>query len=185
MGGFKPAGELARWKYLYELLKSTPDGGIITYDDMAKELDMDPVEDRGAIHAAWYRACREHEEQDRRAVEVVRGVGYRLVAPKEQLELALKHQRRSTTALAKSQSKVVNVRSSELDAETRRRFRVAAQLFAQQLEFNQRMESRMERTEQHVKSLVEHRERTEEQREEMHNRLTRLEQILDGHWGKK
>ena len=88
MEHFKPAGEQARWKYLYDLLKVTDEDQVLTYDEMAAALNLDPLEDRMSIRAALYRAAKELEEVDRRAVAVVPNRGYRVVRPKEHVELA-------------------------------------------------------------------------------------------------
>lgn len=178
MSNFEPAGEKARWKYLYELLRNTNDGGIITYKEMADALGMDPEADRQSIRAAWYRAAKEHEEVDKRAVEVVPNKGYRIVAPKEHLELARKQQKRSGRALVKGQSKVVNVNLSNVDSETRRAFEVVAQMMAQQMDFSRRAEKKLTDHEQLLGTLVEAKERTDAERDEIRERLERLEARL-------
>lgn len=178
MGNFEPAGERARWKYLYELLCCTNDGDVVTYQEMADALEMDPEADRQAIRGAWYRAAKEHEEVDKRAVEVVPNRGYRIVAPKEHLELARKQQKRSSRALVKGQSKVVNVDLSKVDGQTRRAFEVVAQMMAAQMDFSRRAEKKLADHEELIGTLVEAKERTDAERDEIKERLERLEAKL-------
>lgn len=175
MGNFRPAGDKARWKYLYELLLKTKDDGILTYQEMAAALDLDAEADLASIRVALYRAAKEHEEVDKRALEVVPNKGYRVVAPKEHLELARKQHTRSSRALAKGQSKVVNVNMANMDPETRRAFEVVAQGFAAQMDFNRRAEERLFNQERITQELVQATERTDAEREEIKERLARLE----------
>lgn len=180
MEHFKPAGERARWKYLYELLLATEDDGILTYQEMADALGLDVEADRQLLRVAFYRAAKEHEEVDKRAVKVIPNKGYRIVAPKEHLDLARKQHTRSSRALAKGQSKVVNVNMADMDPETRKAFEIMALGFAQQLDFNRRAERRLFQQEKITQELVQTSERSEEERREIRERVARLERRMLG-----
>lgn len=176
---FKPAGEKARWKYLYELLLKIDDNGILTYQEMADALGLDVDADLQVIRVALYRAAKEYEEVNKRALEVVPNKGYRVVAPKEHLDLARRQHSRSSRALARGQSKVVNVDMAGMDPQTRHAFEVVAQGFAQQMDFNRRFENRLSRQEQLTAELVQQTaSRTDAERDEIKERLARLERKI-------
>jgi hypothetical protein len=178
MGNFDPAGAKARWKTIYELLKLTNDNGILTYREMGEALGLDPETDRGAIVQAVRRAAKEHEEVDKRAITAVPNKGYRIAAPKEHLDLARRQQKRSSKALVRGQSKVVNVNMSKLDPEARRAFEVVAQGFAQLMDFNRRFERRQQEHTEVIASLVETTQRSDAERDELKERLARVEEKL-------
>ncbi|BBC66956.1 hypothetical protein MMRN_38520 [Mycobacterium marinum] len=115
MSPFEPAGAVARWRVLYDLLGERTVGDVLTYDTMAEALELDPVKDRHTIQVAMRRAAKELEQEDKHALEPVQNVGYRIVEPEEHLKLARQHQRRSSRALVRGHSKVVNVDLSSVD----------------------------------------------------------------------
>lgn len=179
MGNFEPAdGQQARWKPLYELLKLVNTGDVLSYDEMGKALELDPLVDRGAIRVAMYRAAKELEEVDKRAVEVVANKGYRVVEPKQQLVLAKKQHTRSTKALARGHSKAVNVDLSNVDPEIRRAFEMVAGVMAMQMDFSRRAEKKLLNHDQVIEALVQKSDRSEAERDEMAARLKRLEERL-------
>lgn len=184
MSPFTPAGDRARWRILYDLLVKLRVGDVLTYPEMAEALELDPEGDRQVIQLAMRRAARELEEVDKHAVDNVAGVGYRIIAPTEQLGLAKRHQRKSGRALARAQSKVVNVDFAQVDAATRRAFEVFATAFAMQADFNRRMDVRQKHLEQAVEAVTRHNEqqaqRTDEEIEELRERLKRLEDKASG-----
>jgi hypothetical protein len=175
MSPFQPKGDRARWRAAYDLFARASVNDVVTYDQLAEAMDVD-LEDRHAIQMAVRRAAKEHEEQDKRAVEAVPNKGYRIVEAPEHLRLAKSHQRRSTRALKRGQSKVVNVDLNEVaDPEARKAFEVMALGFAAQMEFNQRIVSRMRRQDAAFESLKQRQEATTEEHE---RRLRRLEEML-------
>lgn len=175
MDHFKPKGSRARWKPVYELLQNTNTNDVLTYDEIGKVLELDPLTDRMAIRSALYRAAKELEEVDKRAVTVVPNRGYRVAEPKEHVVLARKQHKRSTKALQRGHSKAVNVDMSKLDPEARKALEIVASAFAQQMDFNKRMERRLTERDQVLDSIVEKQERSEEQSSEVLQRLRELE----------
>lgn len=176
MSPFEPAGEVARWRTLYDLLADSAIGDVLTYEAMAEALQLDPSEDRHTIQVAMRRAAKELEQEDKRAVEAVQNVGYRIVEPEEHLRLARGQQRRSSRALARGHSKVVNVDLSNVDPEVRQAFQVVASAFAMQMEFNRRTDIRQKRLEDALDAVHEKSTRTDEEVAELRARLERLEQ---------
>lgn len=105
----------------------------------------------------------------------MQNVGYRVVEPEEHLRLAKGQQRRSTKALQRGQSKVVNVDLSNVDPEVRQAFQVVASAFAMQMEFNRRTDVRQKKLEESLEAVRETSTRTEEEVAELRARLDRLE----------
>lgn len=147
MSPFKSIGAEPRWRILYRLLTDTPMGGVLTYGAMGEALDLDPIRGRGAMNAAIRRAAIEHEEQDKRAIEVVRDEGYRVVDVDGHLRLARAHGRKAGNQLGLAHSKVVNVDLTGVDPEVRKGFEVVARGFAEQMEINRRLSARQRRME--------------------------------------
>ncbi len=175
MSPFEPAGETARWRILYDLLSGRTVGDVLNYEVMAEALDLDPIEDRHTIQLAMRRASKELELENKHAVEAVQNVGYRIVEPEEHLRLARGQQRRSSRALARGHSKVVNVDLSNVDPEVRNAFQVVASAFAMQMEFNRRTDVRQKKLEDALDAVREKSTRTDEEVAELRARLDRLE----------
>jgi len=175
MSPFKPIGDEPRWRILYRLLVKAPVGSVVTYQQMADALDLDPVRHRPTIASAMRRAAEEHEEVDRRAIEVVRDEGYRIVDVDGHLRLAHVHGRRAGAQLEMAYSKVTNVDLSDVDPEIRKGFEVVAQGFLQQMEINRRLSARQRRTERALDAVAQRSERTDEELAELQARLSALE----------
>jgi chromosome segregation ATPase len=173
---FEPAGDRARWRILYELFVARTVGDILTYETMAQALDLHPADDRHTIQVAMRRASRELEEENKHATEAVKNVGYRIVEPEEHLNLARRQQNKSSKALVRGNSKVVNVDLSDVDPEIRKAFQVMASAFAMQMEFNRRTDVRQKKLEESLDSIKQQSNRTDEELNELRARLERLEQ---------
>lgn len=175
MAPFEALGEQARWRTIYDLLTQTETGGILSYRTMSAALNLDPVKDRHVIQMAMRRAAREHENFDKRAVEAVPNVGYRVVLPPEHMRLARQQQARSSRALVAGRSKVVNVDLNGLEPEVRQAFQVVAQAFAMQMDFNRRMDVRQQKLEEAMETIAQRHGRSELEISELRERLARLE----------
>jgi hypothetical protein len=180
MSPFEPAGELARWRVLYGLLRAAEVGDVVTYEEMAYALGLVPVEDRAKVQLAMRRAVRELETEDQRTTEVVANKGYRIVEPERHLDLARQHQRKAGRSLQRGHSKVVNVDFNGMEPEIRKAFEVVAGAFAAQIDFNRRLSVRQENLEKAVQAAAqqidEHGQRTEEELTALRERLRRLEE---------
>lgn len=175
MSPFEPVGARARWRILYDLLGKISVGDILTYEAMAKALNLDPIKDRHTIQVSMRRAAKELEHEDKHALESVPNVGYRIVEPEEHLMLARQQQRRSSRALSRGHSKVVNVDLSGVDPEIRDAFQVVAAAFAMQMEFNRRTDVRQKRLEAALESVRDKSNRTDSEVAELRARLEKLE----------
>lgn len=173
---FEPAGEQARWRVLYGLLREARVGEVVTYGDMAAAIDVEPVKDRAKVQLAVRRAVRELETEDRRTVEPVVNAGYRIVEPERHMDLAAKHQRKAGRSLVRGQSKVVNVDFNGMAPDVRRAFEVVAGAFAAQIDFNRRLSVRQDKLEEVVESVTKRSERSVEELAALRERLRRLEE---------
>lgn len=82
---FAPKGDRAEWRLIYDKLLSHADfGDVITYAELSEVLDRDFLSDRGPI----YKARRHLATARRRWVEVVPGVGYRVIHANEHGKMA-------------------------------------------------------------------------------------------------
>jgi len=176
---FQPVGDKARWRVVYEQLNRTPVDGVLTYESLGEALDLDPADDRHSIQMAMRRAAKEHEEVDRRAIEPIMNVGYRVVQAKEHLGLARAQQRRAGHALKRGRSKVVNVDFNQIDVETRKAFEVVAYAFQMQSDMVQRLDVRNKKLAEKVAAITARTETVEMTSEEHAERLGRLEQLIE------
>lgn len=175
MSPFEPVGPQARWRTVYDLLCGTATGDVLTYEAIGAALGLDPEGDRHAVQMAVRRAAKQHEVNDRRAIEAVPNLGYRVVEAPEHLRLARGQQKRAGKSLARGQSKVVHVDLSGMEPETRRAFEVVARAFAMQMDFNRRFDVRQAKLEETITGMSERTERTEQEIADLKARLARLE----------
>jgi len=172
---FAPVGERARWRIVYDLIRKRDIGDLVSYEELADVVDLDPVRDRHTIQVSVRRAARESEEEDCRALEAVPGAGYRLVEPEEHLRLARGYQRRSSRALARGRRVATHVDLSGMDPDTRRAFEVVAEAFRMQSEFNRRLDVRQRQVEDVVAAVTVQQDRSVGELAEIRDRLARLE----------
>lgn len=180
MTPFEPVGETARWRIIYSLLEPLSTGSTLTYEQMGEALNLHPEDDRHSIQMAVRRAARESEQVDKRALEAVPNVGYRIVEPTEHGRLAVRQQQKSSRALKAGRSKVVNVDLNGVDPEVRKAFEVMAQAFSMQLDFNRRMDVRQKRLEDAVDSMAQKHDRSAGEVAALRERLERLERLAKG-----
>ncbi|MBN6054526.1 hypothetical protein JYK22_21470, partial [Nonomuraea sp. RK-328] len=160
---------------MYELLRSASIGDVLTYEQLGEALDLDPVSERNKIQMAVRRAAQEHEQQDKRALDSVTNVGYRIVEASEHILLARRHQSKASKALVRGHSKAINVDLSGLDSATRGALETVARAFAMQMEFNRRFDVRQKRLEAALDAASTRVDRSEQEIAELRARLDRLE----------
>ncbi len=177
MAPFKPQGERARWRLIYDLLCRKDINDLVTYDDLADTIGMDAGTERHAIQMATRRAAKEYLEVNRRAIEVQPNVGYRIVEPKEHLRLARSHNSKAGRALVRGHSTATNVDLTGMDMEMRRAFEAVAVVMSKQMEFNRRLEYRQHRLAAALESVSTRQELTEERVEELASLQERLKLV--------
>ncbi len=162
---FKPIGERARWRVIYELMRGADMGATITYAMMAEPLGLHPVDDRHALQMAARKADLELQKVDRRAATAVRGRGYRIVQPEEILGLGERRNRKAgrQVVLGALVSQAVDLNAVE--PETRRALETLARGFAVQQEINRRVQHKQEKQDELISMLM--------------NRVTKLERVIE------
>jgi len=175
MSPFTPAGDKARWRYLYDLLVKTDTGGTVTYETMAETLDLDPQRDRHVLQMAMRRAAKEHLEHDQRSVASVPNVGYRIVETERKLDLAKLYQGKAQRSVRQGRAHVEHADLSDVDEATRALFEAMAWKFAQQDEVIHRLDVRQKRHERQLQAAVSAQKQTEGQLADLRARLEKLE----------
>jgi coenzyme F420-reducing hydrogenase delta subunit len=175
---FRPAGEVARWRLLYELLETARPGDIVTYEDLGEAIDLDPGTDKGrhAIQMSIRRAAKELLREQLHAVESVPTVGYRVVEPGGQVELARTHQGKAVRALERGHDAVTFLDVTALEPDIRRGVELMARAFLAQRQTMSALDVRQRRLEAALESVSSQSTKTAEQVAELRARLERLEQ---------
>lgn len=174
MAPFKPHGERARWRLVYDLLCEAQINDVVTYENLGGVLGLKPGSERHEIQMATRRAAKEFLEVKHRAIEVQPNVGYRIVEPKEHLRLARGHNSKAGRALVRGHSTATNVDLTGMDMEMRRAFEAVALVMSKQMEFNRRIEYRQNRLAAALDSVSTRQELTEERVEELATLQERL-----------
>lgn len=177
MSPFTPAGAVARWKIVYDLLARTEANGILTYEVMGEALSLDPgvPAERHAIQMAVRRAAKEHLEMDLRSVASVPNEGYQVVPTEQKLGLAARQQSRAVRAVKRGRAHVVNADLDSVDDATRALFEAMAWKFEQQDEAMRRLDVRQRRLERQNAAVATHAEQTTAEVADLAARLARLE----------
>jgi hypothetical protein len=175
MAPFKPVGDRARWRVVYDMLTAAQVGDVITYEDMGAELELDPEKDRHLIQMAVRRAARQYLTEDLRALESVPNIGYTVVESAKQLVLAERHQVKARRSIRRGREQVTHVDVSGLDETTRQMFEIMAWKFTQQDEAIRRLDVRQQRMQRQVDAAVSVTQQTSDEVAALRARLEKLE----------
>lgn len=175
MSPFKPAGEQARWRIAYGLLRTTETGSILTYEKLGEALGLHPRTDRQKIQQAVKTAERRFLEDDKRAIEAVANEGYRVVDARGHLVLARTHHIKSSRELDRGHAVAVNVDLNGVDQNVRRALEMTAEGLSMLLEHNQRFEAKQAKFEEALASVSVRAERNEAELAELRSRMDKLE----------
>ena len=151
---FRPIGERARWRMVYDLMRQAKLGDTVTYADMAKALGLNAKRDKHALQMAARRAGLELEKADHRAADAVRGVGYRIVQPAEILGLGQRRNRRAGRQLQRGAITVAAVDLDQVDVPTRQALETLARGFAVQGEINRRFLAKQAKQDDLINMLI-------------------------------
>jgi hypothetical protein len=160
---FEPVGPVARWKLIYDLLRPLNVGEILTYDSMARALDLDSEADRHVIQMSARRALKELLNIDHRGSKAVTNVGYRVAMPIEHIGLAEERNKRAGRQLVAGRNVSTKVDLNGVDSQTRAALEVLAQGFARQMEINRRVAEKQEQHDAAIELLTKRVERIEGQ----------------------
>lgn len=142
---FKPIGERARWRIIYDLFREAEYGDTITYEQMAESLGLAPRRDRHTIQMAARRAGIELEKVDRRAVDSQRGVGYRVVQPAEVVGLGRKRNTKAGNQIVRGGQVTNAVDLNLVDGPTKDAIMALARGFAVQADINRSVLARQKK----------------------------------------
>lgn len=142
MSPFTPHGEKARWRIIYDLLKSAAIGEVVGYDAMIDAVGEGV--DRAAVQMAARKAIQELERVDKRTAAAVPNEGYRIAQAAEHVALAERHNRKARTQIRRGYSRATNVDLNAVNTETRNALYTLAQGFAVQAEVNRRVQARQD-----------------------------------------
>lgn len=143
MSPFKPKGEIAQWRIVYDAFRTAATGTTVTYQHLAEALDMDHKRDRHRIQAAARRAMAQLLDVDKRAVEVQPETGYVMVSAARQIPMAGKQIERATHHLDRGRDLTTNVAFDELTDRERSLVQAMTLGFAQVGEYVRQMETRI------------------------------------------
>jgi hypothetical protein len=109
-------GEKSQAERVYDLLRGLQPGDVLEYKQVIEVEDLDLQGDRSPI----YGAQKLLEKNDRRTVEAVPNVGYRVVEADEHARLASNHTRKAKRQYGKAKRRVTFVREDELTSDAAR-----------------------------------------------------------------
>lgn len=157
----EPVGRQARWKTLYTHLETLALGELFTWEEMGQLLGLDFIHDRAAMSSPFKRAADELVKEHRRTVVSVRGIGWKVATPKDQLKQAHKHQKRALVEVNRGRQQVEAVDPAKLDPETRKAFEIVGTLFRHQATVMDQLDVRQQRLEKVLSAVQDGQRRTE------------------------
>ena len=143
MAPFKPAGEIAQWRIVYDVFAAAEVSATITYEALGEALKLHPKDDRVRIQAAARQAAKHMLAQDDRAVETIPQVGYRVVPAIRHIPLAGQQVERAGKALDRGRALTTHVRLDELSEPERQIVQGMALMFAQVGEWTRQINRRV------------------------------------------
>lgn len=171
---FKPKGDVAEWRVVYDHLTSLDVGAVVTYEELSGLLGRDFLAARGPFHKANQALLGSHK----RGMVNVKNEGYRVVTAAEHEDVARNQHRFAKRRLRKSKHWLANTDRSELAPEAVERFDRLEHSLDRQIDFTRRLDRRVARVE---KALNASRSEMAEQASETADRLTRLTEALKRH----
>ena len=172
---FEPVGERPQWQIVYDRIVTMEIGDTISHDELRELLPNAP---RSSRDGALMKAIRQIEDDRKRTLSNVRGVGYRMAAAAEHEGLARSKHKRAKRQLAGAQRKARSADRTLLSPEERRRINAIEDHLGQQQQMIRRLDARVERTEQGLREV----RRTQKQESaEVVERLDKLTELLQRH----
>jgi DNA-binding winged helix-turn-helix (wHTH) protein len=173
---FEPKGAEPRWKIVYRLFENAPNDEVVTYHEIAEALDANVVTDLPTIQNSVYQAAKRLLRDRNKALDNVRGKGYRVVEQVEHYDLAHRQQRKATRRLKAGHAIAVYTDMNGMSMDEKRLVEGARRLLAAQLDFNRRTDLRLKDHDKALAEIGNRQDRTEEENAEIRDRLSRLEE---------
>lgn len=160
---FKPAGEKARWKIVYELFQQAQYGDLLNYWELGAALGLNARNDKDKhmIQMAVRRATIQLERIEGRTTQSVRGRGYQIAKPGEHLGIGRARNKRAGRQLDRGEKVANGVDLNLVDDETRKALMVLARGFQVQKEVNRRVMDTQQRHGRAIDLLFQRVERLE------------------------
>lgn len=136
---FKPAGEQARWKTVYEIFQKADYGDLVTYWELGAALSLSADSDRNIIQMAARRAAIQLERIEGRTTVSVTNRGYKIAKPVEHLGIGRSRNKRAGRQLSRGENVTTGVDLNLVDSETKNALMVLARGFAVQRDINRRV----------------------------------------------
>ena len=174
---FKPKGEKPEWYILYKLFRDEPFDTIIPYQVLASAIGLDWSDfkhQRKLSRIVSGKVMYELLKRKKKNVEAIDNVGYRIVFPKEQIDLAKKHQLKARRQLFKTRNNVKHIDHNYLTEEERTIATTAVILVESQIHFNDRVSVRRREQDKALNSLHKSVDLSEEQKEHIKKQKERL-----------
>jgi ribonuclease HII len=115
---FKPKGEEAVWKMIYDHVVNLPIGEIITFNDIQELIDDDFEKNRSSV----YRANKELMKTNKRILVSARGVGYKVVEGANQLMHAEDRHDRANRQIKMANFEALNINTKVMSIDERQRW---------------------------------------------------------------
>ncbi len=141
---FEPVGERPQWQVVFDRIATMEIGDTITHQDLQALLPGAP---RGSRDSALNRAVRQIEDDRKRTLANVRGIGYRMVEASEHEGLARRRHKRAKRQLSSASRKLRSADRSRLTPDERKRFDALEDHLSRQQEMIRRLDARVERAE--------------------------------------
>lgn len=117
MNMFEPKNEKPYWEMIYNHVKDLPVGTIVTNETLSKVIEIDIKTARGAV----YKARKVLLEQENKFLEVMRGVGYQVVAGMDIMKHAKHRQKSARRQIRKADFETANINTVGLSPEEQRK----------------------------------------------------------------
>ena len=167
---FQPKRDEPQWRPVYDAFAARQVGDVLTYEQLTELIGADSRINRGPIYAAQ----RHLENNNQRTIEVVKNIGYRIVAAIEHERLANKHRKKSRVQIRKARSRIRSANRSELPPEARARFEAQDNRLAALEQMHRAHDTRIKRLEE-----IDREERVKQSKiDEQDTRIARLEEAL-------
>lgn len=170
-----PKGAKSQRMIVVDLMKERDFDSVTTYEELGEALGMT---DRHLISSVVHTARDALAKDYRRTLAAVRSVGYRIIRPEENIQVASGLQRKAGRSMVLAKQAVDTVDLTRLSAEGRQIAMAAAAALGYQMQMIQRMDLRQADVEKVLDSVTEKVDETVAQTEEHQARLTELEQRI-------
>jgi hypothetical protein len=166
-------GVKTRVDVLYELFQRAD---LVTYEQAAEALGLDPIQDRKAIRDTMGRVRRKLLARDGRALRSVPDVGYRIAEPNEHITLYRERKKRGTNQLVTGRDELKGTDLSSLTQEGRDAVLAESVAASRIIDFIVSTDRRLRKQEAKIDEIKGEVTRNAEESAEIKKRLTQLEQ---------